>query len=217
MSELVNWAVKSAGSAVVGWAAVALMAISGAIGAVLGQLKTRAEIKNLKAQIVESEGKLLLSVQESRKKYSEATNRCGRLAAKLGDLIRAQASVVDLHAAREELSECLTHEVVPSYLVEREWVHLKLKGADSSPDGFDELLEDASEEMRRFRRWLTTINHPKFLKAMNKEPLQFQYRTFRPFLNMVEGFPADIRNERMRKAKQIVADITAPQQKQVSS
>lgn len=210
MTDIIKSALDVIGGGPLLFIVAALMGIASLVGWVLGIRKSRLEIENLRTQITTAVGEMLLNLQQARKQYGDEATRCGKLARKLSELIQQQAATTDLHGAREDFAECLTNDVITAYLRECEWRRIDLDISTAGPDSYESLLRDATNEIRRFRRWLDIINHPKFLRVLNKEPLILQYRTMGPFIRVVEQFPVAIRNEQMRMATRIVDELLAP-------
>lgn len=195
------------------FAAVSILAmlviggIGGFIGWIAGLQKNVAEIASLQSQIVANEGQTLLNTQQSRRRYNELAARCGNLGASMIVLVKRGASITELDDGREALAACLLADTIPAFLDGVEWARLHLKSTGVSPDRYTELLDDSIAELRRFKTWLDTINHPTLIGYLKRAPQVIQARTLRQLNLVVEQFPEFIRNEQMRRVSAVIKEI----------
>jgi len=205
MADLFYWLLERVGA---GQAATIGILLFAAIYFLVALKKSRVEVSQLRMQIIADVAALMEKVQESRKRYVECTKRCRKLAEELQTKLLAEASKQELDETRELFCSCLIEDTIPAFLDGFEFDRLDLAANNGSPDSFDMLLEDAADELRRFSKWLTTINHPTLIEHLKRSKAEIQTRTLRPFLVAVERFPESIRNERCRKAQAVAAELT---------
>jgi len=142
----------------------------------------KAQIEKLKAEKIKYAGENLAKLQEKRNAYDKSCENCKRIVLKLDEEITNR--IENVAKTREELCTALHNNAIPNYVNLIEWEQLLSK---DNPDKLKILIaEEVIAELRRFKRWISIINHPKFLKDMKKAPSKVSKRTLSPFLQLLE-------------------------------
>jgi len=127
-------------------------------------------------------GETLTRLQEKRRDYDDACENCKKIAIKLCDELANHADVVA--NTREQLCTALHNKAIPSYVNLIEWEQLLAK---DNPEKLKTLItEEVIAELRRFKQWVSIINHEKFLQDMGLSPSVVSKRTLSPFLQLLD-------------------------------
>jgi hypothetical protein len=184
-------------------------ALTGLSGFLLGLWKNRAEIAKLNSESVKNAGDFLKTVQERSETYNRHCEDCKPLVRALADAY-AHATATELDGHRESLCSHMFNKVVPAYLNDLEFKQLhchQLHNGD--PDMLMILVNDATDELKRFLHWRKIINAQALIdKLSNKTPAKFSERTFRPIDDIIVKLPKHMRNEAGRLIKPLVKELT---------
>jgi hypothetical protein len=195
-------------------------AVGVVIGWILNQWKTATEIAKLTAEtvklstennklntdIVKNEAELIGNLAKARRESNSAYVECGKCLDALASLIKAKASDGDLDKSRDSFCRALTESAIPRFLDHVELRHQERK-TDADPDDLVRILDDALDEFRRFSRWVTVINHPKFTRDRKLATLEISRRNFYPIEVMVNKFPDAIRNAQNRRLSEALDEL----------
>lgn len=176
----------------ISWLHAASVAVGFGAGWILKQLQVRADIGKLKAEkskleqeTVKYAGENLTRLQEKRRDYDDACENCKQIAIKLCGELACQADTVA--NTKEQLCTALHNKAIPSYVNLIEWEQLLAK---DNPDKLKALItEEVIAELRRFKEWVSIINHRRFLKDMKLSPSVVSKRTLSPFSQLLDDLP----------------------------
>ena len=167
--------------------ATIIASIASLVGILIGWfLKRRldkAQIDKLKMEIIKYAGENLEKLQTQRSSYDDACENCKQIALRLCDELANNSKVII--NTREELCTALHNKAIPSYVNLIEWEQLL---ARDNPNKLQALItEEVVAELRRFKQWVSIINHSRFLKEIGLSPSKVSNRTLSPFSKLLDG------------------------------
>ncbi|WP_411827775.1 hypothetical protein [Luteolibacter sp. AS25] len=182
---------------------LSIFGIGGALGGIVGWvatiLKTGKEIQKLEGEILKLAGEIVRDLQKSRQAYVEACSKTTQAARDLRVGITKNPNDLELiNKLRDGLCDAFAEHAIPRHHDYCQWEALRLKG---DPDKLYEFITDEVVfELRRFAKWLNSINAKPFLENLDREPLVINRRTLRPYYEI----PLDLPTEKKQLAESIL-------------
>ncbi len=160
------------------WSWTTVVAVAGLIGMAIGGtivwIVHVFTIRKLRLEIKQIEGGQITKLHEYRNKYREADREVGQsMKAFFMELDTQPTNPGELHSARENVCAALD-EAIPRYVELFEFECHIYRGDQSR---MKSLIDSATWDLRMWGRCLTSINRPKVLRFLRRQPMKINKRT----------------------------------------